>query len=59
MGKGRFELGYTIVCNRSQSDLNITFNERNMKEVAFFDQDPWSAIPKERAGIQGLETPAE
>ena len=55
MGKGRFELGYTIVCNRSQSDLNITFNERNMKEVAFFDQDPWSAIPKERAGIKALK----
>ncbi|KAL5313098.1 hypothetical protein ACEPPN_019525 [Leptodophora sp. 'Broadleaf-Isolate-01'] len=32
-GKGRFELGYTIVCNRSQSDLSITFDERNTKEV--------------------------
>ncbi len=54
-GKGRFELGYTIVCNRSQSDLSITFDERNTKEVAFFTLDPWSSIPKERAGIAALK----
>jgi hypothetical protein len=54
-GKGRFELGYTIVCNRSQSDLSITFDERNAKEVAFFNLDPWSFIPKERAGIKALK----
>jgi hypothetical protein len=54
-GKGRFELGYTIVCNRSQSDLSITFDERNTKEVAFFTQNPWSSIPKERAGIKALK----
>jgi hypothetical protein len=54
-GKGRFELGYTIVCNRSQSDLSITFDERNAKEVAFFTLAPWSFIPKERAGIAALK----
>jgi hypothetical protein len=54
-GKGRFELGYTIVCSRSQSDLSITFDERNTKEVAFFTLDPWSSIPKERAGIKALK----
>jgi hypothetical protein len=54
-GKGRFELGYTIVCNRSQSDLSITFDERNAKEVAFFTLPPWSCIPKERAGIAALK----
>lgn len=43
------------MCNRSQSDLSITFDERNMKEVAFFTQDPWSSIPKERAGIKALK----
>lgn len=53
--KGRFELGYTIVCNRSQSDLNITFDERNTKEVAFFALAPWSSIPKERVGIAALK----
>ncbi|KAI9747208.1 MAG: hypothetical protein M4579_007505 [Chaenotheca gracillima] len=50
--KGRFELGYTIVCN---SDLSITFDERNTNEVAFFTLDPWSSIPKERAGIAALK----
>jgi hypothetical protein len=54
-GKGRFELGYTIVCNRSQGDLSITFDERNIKEVAFFTLDPWSSLPKERAGIKALK----
>jgi hypothetical protein len=54
-GKGRFELGYTIVCNRSQSDMNITFEERNTKEVAFFTQTPWNSIPKERVGIAALK----
>jgi hypothetical protein len=54
-GKGRFELGYTIVCNRSQSDLSITFDERNTKEVAFFTLDPWSSIPKERVDIAALK----
>ncbi|KAI9739944.1 MAG: hypothetical protein M1818_005000 [Claussenomyces sp. TS43310] len=54
-GKGRFELGYTVVCNRSQSELDITFDERNDKEVAFFAQDPWSWLPKERAGIGALK----
>ena len=43
------------MCNRSQSDLSITFEERNMKEVAFFDLDPWSSLPKERAGIKALK----
>lgn len=54
-GKGRFELGYTIVCNRSQSDLSITFDERNVKEVAFFNLNPWSSIPKQRVGIKALK----
>ncbi len=54
-GKGRFELGYTIVCNRSQSDLSIPFDERSIKEVAFFTLDPWNSIPKERAGIKALK----
>src|SRR3954451_4308668 len=54
-GKGRFELGYTIVCNRSQSALSTTFDERNMKEIAFFNLDPWSSVLKERAGIKALK----
>jgi hypothetical protein len=54
-GKGQFELGYTIVCNRSQSDLGITFDERNAKEIDFFSSPLWNSIPKERAGITALK----
>lgn len=43
------------MCNRSQSDLSITFDERNTKEIAFFTLDPWKSIPKERAGITALK----
>ncbi|KAH6646742.1 hypothetical protein BKA67DRAFT_540237 [Truncatella angustata] len=45
-GKGRFKFGYTIVCNRSQSDLSITFDERNIKEVAFFNLNPLGLYSK-------------
>jgi hypothetical protein len=43
------------VYNKSQSDLSIIFDERNTKEVRLFTLDPWSSIPKERAGIKALE----
>ncbi|CZS92479.1 related to vacuolar sorting protein VPS1, dynamin, and related proteins [Rhynchosporium agropyri] len=54
-GNARFELGYTIVCNRSQSDLGITNDERNAREAIFFKREPWSAIPEERAGVKSLK----
>lgn len=54
-GKGRFELGYTIVCNRSQSDLGITFEERNKNEVAFFNLETWKSLPNERVGMKALK----
>ncbi|KAL2068602.1 hypothetical protein VTL71DRAFT_14939 [Oculimacula yallundae] len=54
-GSAKFDLGYTIVCNRSQSDLSISHSERNARETAFFNTQPWSAIPKERAGIKALK----
>ncbi|KAL5325396.1 hypothetical protein ACEPPN_006521 [Leptodophora sp. 'Broadleaf-Isolate-01'] len=54
-GRAHFDLGYTIVCNRSQSDLSISNQERNARETAFFNSQPWSAIPKERAGIKALK----
>ncbi|KAH8588522.1 interferon-induced GTP-binding protein Mx1 [Bisporella sp. PMI_857] len=54
-GGGRFELGYTIVCNRSQSELGMTHNERNLREAAFFKTQPWSAVPEKRAGIKALK----
>jgi hypothetical protein len=54
-GEARFELGYTLVCNRSQSDLGITNDERNAREAIFFKREPWSAIPEERAGAKSLK----
>lgn len=54
-GKAHFNLGYTIVCNRSQSDLGITNTERNAREAAFFKSEPWSAIPEKRAGVNALK----
>ena len=54
-GNARFELGYTIVCNRSQSDLGITNDERNAREAMFFKSEPWNAIPEERAGVKSLK----
>ncbi|KAF7918397.1 uncharacterized protein EAE97_011852 [Botrytis byssoidea] len=51
----RFELGYTIVCNRSQSDLGITNDERNAREAMFFKREPWDVIPEERAGVKSLK----
>jgi hypothetical protein len=54
-GNAHFELGYTIVCNRSQSELGITNDERNAREATFFRREPWSAIPEERAGVKSLK----
>ncbi|TAQ84807.1 hypothetical protein B7494_g6867 [Chlorociboria aeruginascens] len=54
-GRGRFQLGYTIVRNRSQSELGITHEERNLREAEFFKSQPWNAVPKQRAGVKALK----
>ncbi|KAH6698489.1 hypothetical protein BKA61DRAFT_707217 [Leptodontidium sp. MPI-SDFR-AT-0119] len=54
-GKAHFDLGYTIVCNRSQGDLGISNQGRNAREAMFFDSKPWSAISKECAGVKALK----
>lgn len=55
-GQGRhFGLGYTIVCNRSQSNLGAELAERNAMEVSFFSEIPWSTIPNNRRGIMALK----
>jgi len=54
-GRSRFDLGYTIACNRSQSDLGITNAERNVREDSFFKTTPWNAIPEERTGVKALK----
>ncbi|KAI9830639.1 MAG: hypothetical protein M1819_005449 [Sarea resinae] len=54
-GSGRYELGYTVVCNRSQSELAMTHHERNLREAEFFKTQPWNAVPDKRAGIKALK----
>ncbi|TVY45716.1 Interferon-induced GTP-binding protein [Lachnellula subtilissima] len=54
-GRGRLELGYTIVCNRSQSELGATHDERNVREAEFFKSGPWNAVPEKRAGVKALK----
>ena len=50
-----FGLGYTIVCNRSQSNLGATLTERNAIEAKYFSEHPWSAIPSDRRGTVALK----
>ncbi|TVY17611.1 Interferon-induced GTP-binding protein Mx2 [Lachnellula arida] len=54
-GRGRFQLGYTIICNRSQSELGLTHHERNLREARFFETQPWSVVPKKRAGAVAVD----
>ena len=53
---GHFGLGYTIVCNRSQSNLDKTIAERNELERLLFQSEPWRTIPSHKAGISALKT---
>ena len=48
-------LGYIIVCNRSQSELTATMEERNTREESLFNSAPWNKVPKERAGVGSLK----
>lgn len=48
-------LGYTLVCNRSQSNLGASISERNQNESDFFNAGLWSALPKDRVGIAALK----
>ncbi|KAL8721074.1 MAG: hypothetical protein Q9181_007788 [Wetmoreana brouardii] len=52
---GRFGLGYTMVCNRSQSNLDVCLAERNNLEKTFFQTEPWTMVPQDRAGINALK----
>lgn len=49
------KLGYTIVCNRNQSNLDLPLDARNAHEIAFFELEPWNSIRKEKAGVRALK----
>ncbi|KAL8883554.1 MAG: hypothetical protein Q9205_002223 [Flavoplaca limonia] len=52
---GRFGLGYTMICNRSQSNFNVCLAERNKLEKSLFQTEPWTVVPHDRAGIDALK----
>ncbi|KAF2141514.1 uncharacterized protein K452DRAFT_228544 [Aplosporella prunicola CBS 121167] len=53
--KSRNSLGYTVVCNRSQSRQKSSLEDRNTEERAFFESSPWCSAPKDRTGISALQ----
>lgn len=56
MGKrNKLKLGYCIVRNRSQKELDTDSDARTRKESNFFDTEPWSSLPKDRVGVDSLK----
>ncbi|OBT73998.1 hypothetical protein VF21_06003 [Pseudogymnoascus sp. 05NY08] len=56
MGKrNKLKLGYCIVRNRSQKELDTDSDTRTRKERSFFGTDPWSSLPKDRVGVDALK----
>ena len=50
------KLGWCVVRNLNQKELDEKSEERNDAEKSFFlSQSPWNAIDKERAGIEALK----
>jgi hypothetical protein len=57
MGKrNKLKLGYCIVRNRSQKELDNDSDSRTRKERSFFSTDPWSSLPKDRVGVDALKS---
>ncbi|KFZ14672.1 hypothetical protein V502_05961 [Pseudogymnoascus sp. VKM F-4520 (FW-2644)] len=57
MGKrNKLKLGYCIVRNRSQKELDTDSESRTRKERNFFSTDPWSSLPKDRVGVDALKS---
>ncbi|OBT97129.2 hypothetical protein VE01_04870 [Pseudogymnoascus verrucosus] len=57
MGKrNKLKLGYCIVRNRSQKELDTDSDSRTRKERSFFGTDPWSSLPKDRVGVDALKS---
>lgn len=50
------KLGYYVLKNRDADDTGSSLTERNLKEKAFFAQDPWAAIAKTgRTGVKAVK----
>jgi len=48
------KLGWHVLKNRSFSEGDTTFLERNANEAAFFKSSNWKTLPKEYTGIDAL-----
>lgn len=54
--RNKLKLGYCIVRNRSQKELDTNSVSRGDKEREFFNTDPWSSLPKDRVGVHALKS---
>ncbi|KFY81623.1 hypothetical protein V500_11238 [Pseudogymnoascus sp. VKM F-4518 (FW-2643)] len=48
--RNKLKLGYCIVRNCSQKELDTDSDSRTLKERKFFNTEPWSSLPKDRVG---------
>ncbi|OCK78139.1 hypothetical protein K432DRAFT_302637 [Lepidopterella palustris CBS 459.81] len=51
-----FELGWHMVRNRADGELNSTFEERNYSERLFFSQGRYRDLPRDMVGVESLRT---
>jgi len=54
--RNKLKLGYCIVRNRSQKELDTDSVSRGDKERDFFNTEPWSSLPKDRVGVNALKS---
>jgi hypothetical protein len=54
----RLNHGWFVVKNRSTQEIkdDVTFKQRNINERKFFQSPHWSAISKDRIGIEPLKS---
>lgn len=43
------------MCNRNQSNQDLSLDTRNAHEETFFESEPWRSILKEKAGVHALK----
>ncbi|KAL8717039.1 MAG: hypothetical protein Q9225_005685 [Loekoesia sp. 1 TL-2023] len=49
-----FELGWHVLKNRTDTELNTTLEERNTSENVFFSKGSWSNLSKDQVGVESL-----
>ena len=51
-----FKLGWHVLKNRSFSERDDTFTQRNRSEADFFSKGKWAEFPRDNVGIESLRT---